>query len=452
LSQNPSQQNQWTQELRYARTADRWDFIAGLFGYHQRVRTQGTQRQGPAASQWLLAPGSALANDASVLDGLTAHNDIRLNNSSAAVFGQLTWHATDYLRVQPGLRINYDTKSGLYDSTVVNGAGQAVTFASTDPRIVAQRGVLSPQRFEPQFSDWNLSYDLSLSYDITADILVYATYARSFKSGGINLNGVPNDAAGNPIVAAGTVTPEKVDHYEIGLKTQFFNRRLTVNLTGFETRIADYQALVTNGQLGVLRGYLANADHVAVRGAELEFAARPFDRVNIYTNGAYTDARYTRFTDAPCPPELSGGATASAGQTPGAAGIPGALSPANCDISGQVLPGVSRWSASWGAEYRAPARLLATSGHWFIAYDGNARTRFSSNPTPSVYTWVGGYSLHNARAGFESDAGWGLFGWVRNAFDANYYEQLAVPSGNTGLIVGQPGDPRTWGATLTMRI
>lgn len=452
LSQNPSQQHQYTQELRYAQEGERFDFVIGLFGYHQTVRTQGTQRQGPAASRWLLNPSSALANDPSVLNGLTATNDIRLNNSSAAAFGQLTWHVNDRLRVQPGIRINYDSKDGLYDSVVTNGAGQLVTFASTDPRIVAQRGVLAPQRFEPSFSDWNLSYDLSLSYDVTPDVLAYATYARSFKSGGINLNGVPSDAAGNPILAAGTVEPETVDHYEAGLKTQFANRRVTLNLTGFWTDIANYQALVTNGQLGVLRGYLANADHVRARGVELEFSARPSSRFNFYINAAYTDARYARFTDAPCPPELSGGTTVGNGQTPGLPGVPGALSPANCDISGQELPGVSPWSASWGAEYREPASLFGTSGHAFAAYDGNARNRFSSNPTPSAYTWVSGYSLHNFRAGYQADAGWSLFGWVRNAFDQDYFEQLAVPSGNTGLIVGQPGDPRTWGLTLQLTL
>ena len=40
--------------------------------------------------------------------------------------------------------------------------------------------------------------------------------------------------------------------------------------------------------------------------------------------------------------------------------------------------------------------------------------------------------------------------FLRNAFDVNYIEQLQVPSGNTGLIVGNPGDPRTWGATVKL--
>jgi iron complex outermembrane receptor protein len=77
------------------------------------------------------------------------------------------------------------------------------------------------------------------------------------------------------------------------------------------------------------------------------------------------------------------------------------------------------------------------------------RSSFSSNPSPSAYTWVDGYSLHNFRAGFRTDQGFNVYGWVRNAFDENYFEQLFVGPGNTGLIAGLPGDPRTWGFTVS---
>lgn len=450
-SNNPSQQDQFTQEFRYSQSGDRFDFVAGLFGFHQQVRTQGLQVQGPAASRWLLSPSSALSLNPAVLNGLTANNDIRLDNTSAALFGQVSWKVTDALTIQPGFRLNYDKKNGLYDSVVTgtasNGTRQLVLFSgpfSTDPWIVAQRGVLSPQRFEPRFSDWNFSYDLTLSYKLAPDVLAYATYAKSFKSGGINLNGVPNDAAGNPLLAAGTVKPESVNHYEAGIKAQFWDRKATLNVSAFRTDIGNYQALVTNGQLGVLRGYLANAEQVRSQGFEWDFSVRPSERFNAYVNGSYTDATYRRFVDAPCPPELSGGGT---GTPLAAPGVPG-NSPANCDISGQRLPGVSKWSLSYGAEVNAPVRLLGKPGVAYLGFDGNYRTDFSSNPTPSAYTWVGGYALTNFRAGFRSESGLDIYGWVRNAFDVDYFEQLAVPSGNTGLIVGQPGDPRTWGVTV----
>ena len=193
-----------------------------------------------------------------------------------------------------------------------------------------------------------------------------------------------------------------------------------------------------------LRGYLANADKVRTQGFEWDFSVRPSERFNAYVNGSYTDATYRKFVDAPCPPELSGGGT---GTPVAAPGVPG-NSPANCDISGQRLPGVSKWALSYGAEVNAPVTLLGKAGEAYLGFDGNFRTDFSSNPTPSAYTWVKGYALTNFRAGFRTDAGFDIYGWVRNAFGVNYYEQLAVPSGNTGLIVGQPGDPRTWGLTL----
>jgi iron complex outermembrane receptor protein len=455
---NPSQQEQWTQEFRFSGDAGPFDYVFGAFGYHQKVATQGITEYGPAASRYLLNPGNVapgatgcapgatnqLACDPSVLNGLVANNDIRLDNTSAALFGQVAWHVTDALTIQPGVRLNYDKKEGVYNSVVTNGAGQLVTFASTDPRIVAQRGVAPPQLFEVDYEDWNFSYDLNVSYQFTPDVLAYATYAKSFKSGGVNLNGVPTDATGNPILAAGTVEPESVNHYEAGIKSQFWDRKATVNLAVFRTDIEDYQAQVTNGQLGVIRGYLANADNVRSQGVELDLSLRPSERFNLYVNGAYTDAKYTSFPDAPCPPELSGGGT---GTPIAAPGVPG-NSPANCDISGQRLPGVSEWSFSLGGEANQPVNFFGRDGQVYVGIDANLRSDFSSNPSPSAYTWIDGYELVNLRIGYRSDEGINLFGWMRNAFDTDYFEQLQVPSGNTGLIVGNLGDPRTYGFTI----
>ena len=457
VSANPSRQNQYSQELRYAGTVGRFDFVAGLFYYRQRQHTTGAQEQGPAASRWLLNPGAAVppgsaacvpptanACNPAILNGLRSENDIVLETTSAAAFGQLTWRITDRLRVQPGVRINYDRKSGSYTAVVTTGTGS--TTLNND-----QRGVLAPQSYQPEFSDWNLSFDFTIAYDFAPDTLGYATYARGFKSGGINLSGLPLDAANNPILAAATVRPEGINHFELGLKNQFFNRRVTLNLAAFWTEISDYQATVTNGQLGVLRGYLANAEKVRVRGFEVEFAARPTRQLSLYASGAFTDGTYVRFVDAPCPPELSGGAVAGAGQIPSAPGTPGGLSPAACDVSGQWLPGISRWSASYGAEYAFPQRILGLEGELYVGFDGSTRSKFSSNPSRSAYTDIDGYTLTNVRVGFRADNGWELTGWVRNAFGTDYFEFLATQSGSTGLVVGQVGDPRTYGVTLRGR-
>ena len=442
VSANPSQQTQYSQELRIASNGKHTlDYVLGAFYFYQTIDTQGLQVQGPAASAFLLNPTSAGGRNPATLNGLTARNTIGFKNTSAALFGKLTWNVGDRFQIAPGLRLNYDKKKGDYVSVVTNGTGTALT--------ADQRGVLAPQSYQPDFDNWNLSGDITAAYTVTSDIHAYATYARSYKSGGINLSGLPLDASNNPILSAATVKPEKVNHFELGLKTQFLDRRLTLNLAGFWTEISDYQATVTNGQLGVLRGYLANAGKVRTRGLEFDSAFRPTDRFSFYANGAYTDAKYVKFVDAPCPPELSGGTTATAGQTPSAPGTAGGISPQNCDISGQRLPGVSKWAFSYGAEYDLPATLAGLDGQVYLGYDGSYRSTFSSNPSRSAYTDINGYALSNFRLGFKAKDSWNVFGWLRNAFDENYYDVLALQSGSTGLIVGQPGDPRTYGLTVS---
>ncbi|NYT39760.1 TonB-dependent receptor [Sphingomonas sp. R-74633] len=458
VSQNPSQQKQFSQELRLASNGDgRLDYTLGAFFFHQTINTQGSQVQGAAASRWLLSGADSL--NPNVLNGLTSTNTINFDNTSFALFGKLNWEPADGFHIQPGLRLNYDKKSGYYDSVVsihnaqynfdASADNVAALFAATSgaARTTFQNQIntLAPQRYSPRFSDWNVSGDITASYDLSRDVHAYATYARSFKSGGINLSGLPLNSTSTGVdLTTQTVKPEKVDHFEIGLKTQFLDRRLTINAAAFWTEVKDYQATVNNNAINVIRGYLANAGKVRSRGFEWDASFRPSRAFNLYFNGAYTDAKYIDFKNAPCPPELSGGTATAPGGVTDPAGTPGGRSPAYCDISGQVLPGISKWSLSWGGEVRQPVG----DGDVYLGYDGSWRERFSSNPSPSAYTWIDGYSLSNVRLGWRRPD-LNIYGWVRNVFDQNYYELLSTQSGSTGLIVGQPGDPRTYGLTIS---
>ncbi|MDH7970909.1 TonB-dependent receptor [Sphingomonas sp. AR_OL41] len=472
VSQNPSQQHQYSQEFRIASNGkNKLNYTFGAFFFTQKINTQGSQVQGAAASRWLLNPGNVAVGSSGcasptadacnplVLNGLTSTNTINFSNQSAALYGKLSWSVTDRLRISPGLRVNYDKKSGYYDSVVSIHNAQFDFLATADnvaallaaqPTAAAkatfqnQINTLAPQHYTPAFSAWNVSGDITIAYDFTSDIHGYATYARSFKSGGINLSGLPLNSTSTAVdLTTQTVRPEKVNHFELGLKTQFLDRRLTVNVAGYWDVINDYQATVNNNAINVIRGYLANAGQVRARGVEFDSSFRPSERLSLYFNGAYTDATYTRFTNAPCPPELSGGGT---GTPASPAGTAGGNSPALCDISGQVLPGVSKWALSFGGEVNKPVG----AGEVYLGYDGSYRTRFSSNPSPSADTWINGYSLSNFRLGYRQGS-FNIFAWMRNAFDHHYFELLSVQSGSTGLIVGQPGDPRTFGATISKK-
>jgi iron complex outermembrane receptor protein len=427
VSANPSEQRQWTQEFRLASSGENLiDYVAGVFAFRQTIDSQGLQEQGSAATLWLLGPSQA-ASTPNLLTGLRQKTDIEFENKSYAAFGQLTWNISDTLRLQPGLRFNYDKKNADYVAVASGG------LVTTDPSLISKKnGVLQSQSYVADFDDKNVSGDLNLSWRATPDLLHNGLYAQSFNSGGVNLSGIPARADGSPATETATVKPEEIDHYEAGVKATLLDGSGTLNVSVFRSDVKDYQATVVSGAVGVLRGYLANADEVRSQGVEVDFSLRPADGLSLYVNGAYTDAKYVSFESAPPPVELSGGSVQFV------------------DISGERLPGVSKWSLSYGGEYAFPTSLLGSTGEFFLAADGNYRSKWSSNPSPSDYMWVDGYSLLNLRAGFRADAKWNLSIWARNVTDKDTFDFLSVQSGGTGMIAGRPAEQRTYGVTYSI--
>jgi iron complex outermembrane receptor protein len=265
LSQAPSKQDQWTQEVRWS--GDFSSSLSGVFGlyaFEQAIESNPVHSEEAGADAWrfLAAPGHALATSA-LYDGYGSAITSELNTVSAALFGKVDWAITDRLHLLPGLRLNYDQKDVNLDRSVYGGPA-----APTPEQRALLLAVYSPQSFVADVDDTNTSGQLTLSYQATDDVNFYATYATSFKSVGLNLGGLPTDAAGQTILAAATIEPEDVSHVELGVKTRP-TPRSTANVTLFNTEVEDFQAQVNNAQFGIPRGgYLANAEKVRVRGLE----------------------------------------------------------------------------------------------------------------------------------------------------------------------------------------
>lgn len=426
LSQAPSRHEQWSQEVRWAGTfSSKLSAVFGVFVFGQNLKSSPDQTEEGGSATWRFnqSTTSALWKTPGLFEGYGIKTRSNLNTLSAAVFGQLDIALTNKISLMPGLRYNYDAKDVAFSRTTYGG------LQTTDPALLAlKRLVYSDQAFNADVTDRNFSGQVTLAYKQSKNFNTFLTYSTGYKPVGLNLGGLPT-INGLPALDLATIKPEGTKHLEVGFKTRP-SVNTTFNLTAYNTDISDYQTLVQTPDPAVNRGYLANAEGVRVRGIEVDGTLSFTKHFSLYGNVAYTDAIYTSFTNAPVPLEETGGKATYK------------------DVSGGQLPGVSKWAASFGAEFTSVAKVLGQTGEFYIATDVYARSGFSSSPSPSKYLNVEGYSLLNARIGFRAAKGVSISIWGRNILDQNYFEQLLPAGGNAGQYAAVLGDQSTYGITL----
>lgn len=425
LSQAPSKHKQWSQEVRWSGIfSSKLSGVVGLFAFAQDLKADPAHTEEAGRDQWRFSQNttSPLWETPGLFDGFGIKSYPSLKTFSGALFGQLEWTINDHWSFLPGIRLNYDYKEVHFRREPYGG------LETTDPELLAlKKALYSAQSFDEDVDDTNFSGQLTLSYRPVRPVTAFATYATGFKPVGLNLGGLPS-LDGSPMTELAVIKPEKVHHYEVGVKTSPTSFS-TLNLTVYQTDVKDYQTQVQAADLSVNRGYLANAEKVRVRGVELDANLAIGDFLSFYGALAYTDGKYVKFTNAPPPLEETGGPTFK-------------------DISGGRLPGISKWAGSIGGEASAAGHLLGQAGRFFIAFDTYTRSSFSSNPSPSKYLVVPGYALLNGRLGFRTSEKASLYIWSRNLLDKDYFEQLLPGAGNAGHYAGVLGDQRTFGVTL----
>lgn len=428
-SQNPAKHKNWSQEIRYAgEFTSKLSGVAGIFLIDQEVKVNGTEESGNAQWRFSKSSTSNLWTTPGLFEGYGISTKSSIQSLSAAAFVNIDYAITDKIHILPGLRYNFDKKDVVYNRTAYGG------LATTDAALIAlKNSVYSSQAYTANADEKNLTYQLTVAYKPNSAINGFATYATSFKPVGVNVAGLPtkNGAADTSLAV---IKPEYTQHYELGIKSTPFEGFI-LNVSYYNSEIKDYQTNVQAAELGVNRGYIANADKVRVNGLELEFNYKTDSYWSFYGAGSYTKGKYVKFANAPLPLEETG-------QTKDGVQV------AFKDISGGDLPGISKWSGSAGAEYAIPAAFLGKAGKFFVGLDGFYRSSFSSSSSPSAYLNIDGYFLANGRLGFKSTNGLSLFVWGRNIFNKDYFEQLLPAGGNAGHYAGVLGDPRTYGVTL----
>ncbi|WP_316813881.1 TonB-dependent receptor [Pedobacter heparinus] len=436
-SQGNSRHDQYSQEVRYAgNISEKVSGVIGVFALAQNLKGL-SQTEEVGKDQWRFVQTAATGAQAGyttpgLLDGFGIKTNSTIKSLSAAVFAQADWEFIEHLHVLPGLRFTYDKKDVDYDRVTYGG------LQTSDPALLALKAaVYSNQQFNTSTDNNNLSGNITLSYRPNSKLNAYGNFSTAYKPVGVNVGGLPTTATGEADLSVAVVKPEYVQHYELGVKTKPVKGAI-VNVTAFNTDIKDYQTNVQSPQLGVNRGYLANAEKVKVKGLEIDGSYQLERFLTVNAAVAYLDGKYEKFTNAPLPLEETG-------HTELVNGV--ATQVAFKDASGGRIPGISKWNVSGGAEFSLPGKVGTRDGRFFIAGDASYRSEYSSNPTPSKVLNVEGYSLINARLGFKSDKV-SIFVWGRNITDTEYFEQLQAAAGNSGLYAGVLGDPRTYGATL----
>ena len=426
ISAGNSVHDQWSQEIRYsAKVGSNVSGVVGVFGLWQNLETDPVHTEEAGSAQWRFAQNSTspLWRTPGLFDNFGIRTTYDIKSTSLAAFAQADWEINEQVHLLPGLRYNYDRKTANYNRLRYGGLDTA------DPALLALKNtVYTNQAFDVDATEGNFSGQLTLQYKLNKRVNAFATYSLSFKPIGVNVGGLPT-AGGRVLTELAEVRPEFVKHLEIGVKTRpTINSFL--NFIFHDNDIRDYQTLVQTPEPGVNRGYLANAERVRVWGIEVDGSIRLNNNFTLNGAVAHTQGTYVQFTNAPVPLEEVGGEFAYK------------------DISGGVLPGISKWAGSLGSEATIKGGFLGFKGNYFAALDVFYRSSFSSSPSPSQYLNIDGYALVNSRIGFRASNGISLFLWGRNLGNTNYFEQLLAAPGSAGHYAGVLGDPKTYGTTL----
>lgn len=265
--------------------------------------------------------------------------------------------------------------------------------------------------FDGESEDEVFTWSIAPSFKPNASTTFYARVARGYRPGGPNV--LPPAA---PASVPRLFDPDTTTNYELGVKAEFDARRLTLDLTAFQTDWDDIQLFTAIDGFGVN----ANGGSARSRGVEVSIVGRPTDALTLSANGAWIDAELT--DDAPA---IVGG------------------------LSGDRLPYSPRFSSTVAVDYERPLKDgldLDVGLSW--RYTGERKSAFDAS--------VGQYDLEaysqvDAYAGLDF-GDWRVSLYGRNLTDSRGVTDVGAPgSARDGAIAVAVTRPRSFGVTLGVR-
>lgn len=352
---------------------------------------------------------------------------------SYAAFGQLTYALTDSTNVTAGLRYTSEDSEATGQIRAGTTSSGAITF-DTATRTDGVSNTVNAKK---------LTWRFSVDHRFSPDFMMYASANRGFKSGTYNsfaINDMPT-------------SPETLDSYEVGFKSDLFDRQLRLNGAAF---YYDYRDIQVSTVLLIGTGD-RNAASGRIKGLEGEFVFAPrvsTGRFEIRGSATYLDSEYIDYTNALAnvPNVLIGGvpftgpalcARANAGQST-AGTLTGGNTTCTVNANGRQLTKAPTFTSSLAVDYSIPV-----ANGYELGFGMNWQHSGKFFWDPAGYYPNDSYELVNGQISFgpENDR-WRVRVFGRNLTGTEYYSQVAPSASGTGAA---PGAPRTFGVALDLK-
>jgi iron complex outermembrane recepter protein len=324
---------------------------------------------------------------------------------SYAEFGQASIEVLPATRITAGLRYTHDDKS-VAGTTAVDG--------ETLPPVIP--GMTSPSSQQETFTRY--TYRAVLDHQFTPDIMGYVSYDTGFKSGQYNLISY----------AAPAVKPESLDAWQAGVKSEFLDQRLRVNLSVFHYNYSNIQItqVVTGGT------ELLNAAAAKLYGVDLDFNALVTSDFKVQGAVSWMHGKYTDFPNAPSyVPALSP-----------VTGLPvGANTLETIDATDKTTVHSPDVTAFLAGDYTVPSAVGPVEFNTSLSYNSGYFWDPDNRLKQPSYTLLGAFVKWTP---FQKN--YDVRIWGSNLTNKEYYAYEAAFSLGD---VASPAPPRTYGVTVS---